>query len=488
EFGNLLPWLLALVTWLVARRVLRMLATRPHHPTVWIADLLLGMWIFHPAWGMNWLLAGRVREFLPLAAFGLALLSLNRSRSWSLCWCGALAWIVIAQASHITGLLAWCAIGPAVYGAARSHGAPRPWRSMCCLLAWAALAHVVVWQGFRVGVPAPGLVAFATRDLGDLVSYLSQLTTTAFPTPLSSHEPEQTAVIWGGCCVLIILALLRRRPIDASGGSLVSLAIYGALVLLVVTDMDYRGQPGVGEQPLEFARESTIGAVAMLMGGYGLFREWLPRVFHAVHGLFLGAFLVIFAWDWYVSLEHLEKSRCLLRSEAAELVWEEVMPGMGVGRKPPSYSSLRASLLAPDDLQDLRERGLLGHLPLLPGTDLEDNYPSPGVDYCGEFHGFVGAESHSVLSGSVFRPAPGLVLIARKRGKSLDVLGVMRPRYDQGLEHIVATGAAPSPELLRLGDRLQAYGLEVRPLGLRPLRGVFEVRESGLVRLEDSRK
>ncbi|MEE2888410.1 MAG: hypothetical protein VX951_13350, partial [Planctomycetota bacterium] len=220
EFGNLLPWLLALATWSVARRVLRMLATRPHHPTVWIADLLLGLWIFHPAWGMNWLLAGRVREFLPLAAFGLALLSLNRSRSWSLCWCGALAWIVIAQASHVTGLLAWCAVGPAVYGAARSQGAPRPWRSMCCLLAWAALAQVVVWQGFRVDVPAQGLVAFATRDLGDVISYLSQLTTTAFPTLLSSHEPEQTAVIWGGCLVLIILALLRRRPIDARGGSL----------------------------------------------------------------------------------------------------------------------------------------------------------------------------------------------------------------------------------------------------------------------------
>ena len=139
-------------------------------------------------------------------------------------------------------------------------------------------------------------------------------------------------------------------------------------------------------------------------------------------------------------------------------------------------------------MQDLRDRGLLGHLPILPGTDLEDDYPLPDVAYCGEFHGIVGAEAQCVLSGSLAQPVPGLVLVARKRGKELRVLSVMRPRYDQGLDQVVATGAAPSPDMVRLGDRVQAFGLEVSPLDLRPLHGEFEVRESGLVRLESPGK
>lgn len=489
EFGNLLPWFAAFVTWLVSRRLLRKLVDpQAGAGLLWAVDLLLACWMFHPAWGLNWLLAGRVREFLPLAAFGMALLTLHGRGSWNLRWCGALFFVAIAEASHVTGLLVWMAIGPAVLGAARAQGVSRPLLSMFCFAGWAALVQVVVWQGLRVSAPPPGLVAFLSAQPGDLAMYLGRVTGLALPSLLPDFELAQGAVYGLVGCLLIVGTLAGRKPLDARTGTFLTLTLFGALVLVVVTEATYAWRPDLGNQPDAFVREGTVGALAFLLGGYGLLRECAPRVTGALRSLLLGAVLLIMVRDWHTSFEHLKETRCMLRTQAAELLLEEVTPGGGVLRVPANYTNLRTVLLALDDLHDLRKRGLFGHLPKLPGTDLAQGYPPPTGEPCGEFQGLQGSRLEGFLYGTTRYPAPGLVLVVRQRGTESRVIGVMRPVFSVDLRRVPLVGASPSRDLLKEGDILRAVGLEPQPLALRPLRGEFEVRATGLVLVEEAGK
>ncbi|MEO6598159.1 MAG: hypothetical protein ABIP94_25730 [Planctomycetota bacterium] len=424
----------------------------------------VGLMVFSPAFGANWLHGERLGVFLPPLALaaGLALLQRDGRFGWRAALAVGLAGL--APFCHGNGIVAFLALLPALAEAARRSGKSRGVAWIVAALLVGSVAAVYSMRSAGTISLGEGLLAHVTTAPIAAFGELLRATGRLWLDPLPATTFDETVL--GACSWLLPLILWRvgdrSEAARRAAAPWWSCVWYGLLVVLWNAE-----RHGLAVD-ISTWREVTFGAFLLPIGYLGVLAARLGRGLLPLAG---GALLVLALQDWHRGIEDLRLARMQVeRTEAALLVPETI-----VGKAAASASPVRD----PAQLAWLQQRRWVPE----PEHVFESALPAATAASTRMTHGSCMGGTDRVVRGTVrsslLGDTPQWVVLMATVGESPAVqVGRVQPEFAGRGRDVAWSAELESP--LAEGTRVRALGMLVRRGEVVALGPLFVVKNGAL--------